>query len=108
MHVEGHLCFLAQLPHRLQAQGHAGAEVPVQDIHVEQSHPGLFQGADLPLQITLIQADQRRGEDTPLLPNLLQFCHLPLRRSSSSISRRVGSAGMAPIRCTVMAPAALP
>ena len=105
MAVKGQPGFGPELPHRVQTQRHTGAEMAVQDIHMEHFDAVGFQKLHVPLQIAQVQADEGRRIHAGLFPNRFHPWHAS---SWASISSRVGMATMAPFRWTQRSPAALP
>ena len=57
MAVKRDIRLRAELADRVEAEGHARAEVPVQDVHMEHPDPCLLEQADLALQVTHIKTD---------------------------------------------------
>ncbi len=106
MHVEPELGELAQAPDCLQTEWQAGAEMTVDDVHVQDIDPRRLASPHLGFEVAEIEADQRGGNDAGLAPGKGHWT--PSFSMRERISVHVGNAAIAPLRRTQREPAAAP
>ena len=73
MAVKRQVCLCPQLADQVQAERHAGTEMAIQYVHMDHADAGFLQYPDLALKVAHIQADQGRGNDAFLIPNIVRI-----------------------------------